>query len=141
MSYNQVVGSEVIFRRVIQLAENREFEDRNINIEKVPEMINLLELEKSMELDAPLLEYLKSLSFDEIKMIQVVMHLGRGKYEDQPIGAKEIYEDQLERLFDGKDSETKEIKINIIIEKVPLARFLRTGLSLLDVKIDETEKI
>jgi hypothetical protein len=139
MTNNLFVGKEHIFRDVISLAatwknlyETSGFEGGNpieiMEFEKTPAGQKIRQAELALE------QYMTNLSFDDVKMLQTVMYLGRDRDYDQSLSSHAIYSDYLQYLgINGWNS--KEIEINQMTEKVPLADYLRNGLEILEVSI------
>ncbi len=76
-------------------------------------------------------EYLGNMDFEEIKIIQTTMYIGR----DGNFGGNtpdEIYRNARE-YFDKHGWNTKEIEITQIIEKIPLGKYLISALGLLQI--------
>lgn len=132
-------GKEQIFRDVIGLAEDRVlvsersgFDGGTIN--EIHEFRRTPEGRKVDVAEASLSDYLFSLSFDDVKMIQTVMYLGRDREYDLSSTPLEIY-NEFNEYLDRHGWESKEIEANQILEKGPLADYLKSGLEILDVKI------
>lgn len=75
-----------------------------------------------------LYNYLEALTFDEVKSLQTVMYVGRD-FEADDAPASVIYQD----MFSALSWNTKEIEINQIVQKVPLANYLRAGKKILSL--------
>ena len=71
-----------------------------------------------------LLLYLNSLDFDTIKELQILMYMGRDEANNKLDGITIFnqYYEEFEKRWN-----TKEIEINQIMEKMPLAGYLKNG--------------
>ena len=139
MTSGLFIGKEKIFRDVIGLAEDwmlvreRSGFDGG-TLQEIHEFSKTPEGQKIEAAEKALSNYLFSLSFDDVKMIQTVMYLGRDQDYNNSLTAVEIYNDFLGDL-DRHGWESKETETNQILEKGPLARYLKSGLKILDVQI------
>jgi hypothetical protein len=70
-------------------------------------------------------DYLLSLSLDQIKELQVTMYIGRGDYDA---------ENWVDACEDLPMSDNKEVEIEQLLEKSPLADYLMDGFELLNSK-------
>lgn len=75
-------------------------------------------------LDTDIENYLKSLTFDEIKSLQSIMYLGRDKDYDRSQSPQEIYNAQYDYFDKALGWNTKELEINQMVEKLPLDQYL-----------------
>ena len=73
-----------------------------------------------------LYDYLQSLDFNSIKVIQTIMYIGRDSFFDDNNGKCDF--DEVYDYFNGQGWNTKEIETNQIDEKTPLGRYLINGL-------------
>lgn len=79
-----------------------------------------------------LINYLESLSFEDIKVIQTVMYLGR----DEDYEEHETYQQRYQNFrnyLDSRGWNTKSIEINQIVQKAPLDRYLLNGFRILNI--------
>ena len=74
--------------------------------------------------------YLNSLSFAEVKSIQSIMYLGRDQDFNSNLTPKQIYANQL-NYFNNLGWNKKEIEIDQMIFKTPLAEYLIDGKKIL----------
>jgi len=125
-----------VILKVINLAEIRdrsttqEHEKSGV-IESVIDFSNI-SLEEREE-DKALYEYLNSLQYDAIKVIKVVMYIGRGDFlgEDSTSSFNEAWE-----FFEDQGwNENKHVEALQIFEKGPLAEYLRKGFKILGIHI------
>lgn len=97
---------------------------------------DLEELKKELRTSYPkkqqLINYLESLSFEDIKVIQTVMYLGRDTDYEEYETYKERYENNRKAL-DSRGWDTKSIEINQIVQKAPLDRYLLNGFRILNI--------
>lgn len=68
-------------------------------------------------------EYLDSLSFEDVKFVQTLMYIGRDESSNEDISAAQLYEEK----FASLSWSSKEIEINMILEKLPLDEYLSNG--------------
>lgn len=78
--------------------------------------------------------YMGSLNFDDVKMLQTIMYLGRDCDYDKTQSPLDIYNDHF-GYIGGSGWKTKDIEINQMTEKLPLADYLRSGLEILGISI------
>lgn len=124
-----------VFRTVIKLAEERrkcdKFEGGTIQ--------ELLEYEQSednklyKEKDKALTEYLDKLDFEQIKILQTIMYLGRDQDYDSNDTPEQIYKKQRE-YFDNLGWNEKWMEVEKILEKAPLDQYLKKGLEILKIE-------
>lgn len=128
-----------IFITVLKLAEERsqQYETHGFKGGKLSdysEYEKTKDYQKYNEKESMLEEYLSGLSFEEIKVIQTIMYLGR----DGDFKESDSYEERYESIrnyFDNNGWVDKRIEIGTILEKLPLDRYLRSGFEALDIKL------
>lgn len=81
-----------------------------------------------------LVNYLQSLDYDDIKMLQTVMYLGRDQDYDKSLTPHFIYQNEFD-YFKKHGWVSKEVEINQMTEKLPLADYLKSGLDILKVSL------
>lgn len=125
-----------VLRKIISLAEIRdkaaehEYGEDGV-IESVVDLSDISIEEK--EEDKALYEYLKSLQYDAIKVIQVIMYIGRGDFLDDD-GTSSFSEAW--SFFEQQGwNVNKEVEAMQIYEKAPLAEYLRDGCKRLGLHI------
>lgn len=128
-----------IFRDAIRLAENwRNAHDSSSfeggSISEIQAFEATAEGQKINALAIELDDYLQSLDFDEVKMLQTVMYLGRDQDYDKSLPPHLIYENEFD-YFEKDGWVSKEVEINQMTEKMPLADYLKSGLDILKVSI------
>lgn len=129
-----------IFRTVVTLAEERNYyynkskskEGDVIDLFKEPPN-NDVDYQKYITKQKQLEEYLNSLNFEQIKILQTIMYLGRDKDYNSDDTPEQIYKNQREYMDDLGWKE-KWIEINQIASKAPLDRYLKSGLKILKIK-------
>lgn len=126
-----------IFRDAIRLAENwRNAHDISTfeggSIGEMRDFEATAEGQKINALAIELDDYLHSLDFDEVKMLQTVMYLGRDQDYDKSLPPHLIYENEF-NYFEKNGWVSKEVEINQMTEKLPLANYLKSGLDILKV--------
>ena len=107
-----------IFRDIIKLAEKRR---------KLVES----DQEYTKENDA-LKKYVDNLSFEDVKVLQTVMYLGRDREYDENLSSSEIYKEVREG-FDMQGWDSKEIEAHQMTGKIPLDQYLNNGLKILEI--------
>lgn len=102
--------------------------------DKLTKVIKLARNKNQMGTRKKLTDYLETLKYEDIKIIQTIMYIGR----DTSYGIKneEIDSDKLFQEFyiSLTWDENKYIEINQIIEKEPLDKYLTRGMELLKIK-------
>lgn len=135
MSFNEYRNE---FREVIRLAKGRrsahEESPEISTIETLKNMANVNYKDEETEAELRLEEYLRTLDFETIKVLQTIMYLGRDKDYDKDLGPKEIYLRE-RSYFDNQGWNTKEIEINQMVEKLPLDEYLESGLHILKIRL------
>ncbi|MFY0781093.1 DUF3775 domain-containing protein [Peribacillus simplex] len=133
------ISKKYIFKDVIRLAEEWRiaYDKYGSNGGSIGEMRQFQETPEYQKIKVKknvLSDYLLNLSFDDVKMVQTVMYLGRDKDYKKSQSNIEIYKSMLEDL--GTNGwNTKEIEVRQIAQKLPLADYLRSGLEILNVSI------
>ncbi|MFB8331281.1 DUF3775 domain-containing protein [Bacillus wiedmannii] len=130
----------VVLKDVIKLARDRRLYYEQLekgDIGSSPKVIHEFskspegqELDKKEEL---LESYLKELDFDTVKNIQTIMYLGRDRDYDTLDTPEEIYRKE-RAYFDSQGWNTMSIEINQMVEKMPLDRYLESGLEILQIR-------
>ncbi|MBU5487013.1 DUF3775 domain-containing protein [Clostridium sp. MSJ-8] len=79
-------------------------------------------------------KYLKTLSLEELKVIKVVMYIGRD-YKNNNLPPVKKYE--IERKYwDKKGCKSKDLEIQTLLEKRPLLKYLQSGCELLQINLN-----
>ena len=78
--------------------------------------------------------YLLTLEFETIKIIQSIMYLGRDKKYNKKNKVEEIYS-KGRKCFDENGWNSREVEVNQIAEKVCLDCYLLNGLKILEISI------
>lgn len=73
------------------------------------------------------------LDFETIKVLQVIMYLGRDREYDKQDTPEEIYRKDRE-YFDSQGWNTQSIETNQMIGKVPFDQYLEIGLEILQIR-------
>lgn len=128
-----------IFSDVIRLAENWSNANDSSGFDggTIGELLAFQDTVEGQKINAlanELREYLQSLDFDDIKMLQIVMYLGRDQDYDTTLSPDLNYEDQF-NYFENKGWSSKDIEINQMTHKLPLAEYLKSGLDILQVSV------
>ncbi|WP_252502693.1 DUF3775 domain-containing protein [Sporosarcina sp. Marseille-Q4943] len=133
------IDKNQIFRDVIRLAETWKNAHDSSGFEggSITEMLAFeatSEGRKINELAIELDNYLQSLNYDDIKMLQTVMYLGRDQDYDGSLHPHLIYKNEFD-YFEKHGWVSKEVEINQMTEKLPLADYLKSGLDILKVSL------
>lgn len=131
-------GKEQIFRDVIHFAEARKkaYDLTKLENGRIFEKASEFKLSPAeLETEVSLKNYMNSLAFEDIKMLQVVMYLGREHDHDKTLSTPlEIYNDYFKYIA-GNGWHSKEREINQMKEKMPLADYLKSGLEILNIEL------
>lgn len=128
-----------IFRDVIAFADKWKIAYESSGY-KGTDVSGLLAFEATPEgkkieaLEIELDDYLQSLTFDDVKMLQIVMYLGRDQDYDESLPPHLIYKNEVD-YFERNGWVDKEVEIKQMTEKLPLAEYLKSGLDILKVSI------
>ncbi|MGD1416415.1 hypothetical protein [Bacillus stercoris] len=105
-----------IFEKVINLAEaRRELVDSG---------------EDDTKEDIELLKYVETLNYEDIKVLQTVMYLGRDRDYDKSMSTSEIYRDYRD-YFDRKGWKNQKVDAGQMTDKTPMGTYLIDGLKIL----------
>ena len=124
-----------ILNDVIELAKERRMYDEKYGL-KSGSLVELMEFEETEEgkklkqYDKDLDEYLQGLDFEAIKIIQTIMYLGRDN--DYPNLCPEQRYKRIREEFDKSGWKSKSIEISQIAEKLPLDKYLKAGIDILN---------
>jgi len=75
--------------------------------------------------------FLLGLEYDEIKLLETIMLLGRDGKKDEKLRGRELLDSELEYMNNFVGWHGKEREIDYILEKSPLNDYLTSGMSLL----------
>lgn len=123
----------VVLRKAKEYSNMDEDKKKNsiVNLDSLSDIYNEDWIEKRNKFK----EYLKSLDFEVVKIIQVIMYLGRDEDYDENDYPNEIYRKQKEN-FDEMGWNTKELEINQILSKGPsLYGYLLNGFKILKIDV------
>lgn len=123
-----------ILKKVYELARDRHIQ-YNLNNKKegIIDLMSIEDIEWSEE-EKALDSYLNTLDFEDVKMIQTIMYLGRDKDYNRSSMPEEIYRENREYM-DNLGWTEKYIEVNQIVEKLPLDKYLENGLKILNIKL------
>lgn len=126
------------FKIVYNLALNVNLENKNKpkSYRSGDDSEKLKELIKSPDKNSArykLEDYLESLDFETIKIIQTIMYLGRDKEYDE-LPRPELRYKKLREYFGKSGWSTKEIEINQMVSKMPFSKYLKDGFEILGIK-------
>jgi len=114
-------------QKIISLADERseEYWSENKEGEAVELSWKLEDLGYSGK-EKELFEYISALEYEEIKTIQTIMYIGRDTSSIQEDGTYDYFKTR--ECMDKKGwNEDKEIEAMQMVEKIPLADYLRSG--------------
>lgn len=112
-----------ILQEVIsKVYEQRDYYERNRHNEVIKYIDNLS--------DTPLSKHLEILSFEDIKVIKAVMYIGRDKDHKQYESPQTILNNKFDDL-DLINHASKNIAIDMIMEKKPLKDYILDGMEIL----------
>ena len=116
-------------KKVIELAKKCNWE----NVDETPQdlVINDLKDLEDNEQEQELISYLYSLPYDDIETIEAIMYLGRNKEYDAAQTPESILKKEIEYCHDLYGEGDKNMAIEYITSKMPLATYLNDGLSIL----------
>lgn len=89
---------------------------------------------KYKEKEDELINFLNSLDFEQIKVIQSIMYLGRDRDYKEDESYQKRY-DSMRKYFDDMGWNDKKIEIGTIVEKLPLDMYLENGFKILNIVI------
>ncbi len=121
-----------VLEQIIRLAEERERLERKQKSENG--LISVADMEDEspeyMSVDSELEKLLFGLSFDDVKDVQTIMYLGRGRDYEENQTSDEIFKS----VYDSLQWSEKNIEIGQITQKMPLAIYLREGMRILKMR-------
>ncbi|MGE6679436.1 hypothetical protein [Bacillus thuringiensis] len=126
-----------VFKDVINLARDHRIYYEKHSVGGTPEEIHEFsktpegqEIKRRKNL---LKNYMDELDFETIKVLQVIMYLGRDREYDKQDTPEEIYRKDRE-YFDSQGWNTQSIETNQMIGKVPFDQYLEIGLEILQIR-------
>lgn len=122
-----------VYKKVITLAPavRVEYESNHREAEVVKVCDNIEELFTVADKEKALLDYLEEQDYEVIKNIMVIMYLGRDKVYDETQCPEEIFKQQRDCFENHWDE--RDILIDQITSKIPLDKYLRSGLRILEI--------
>lgn len=130
-----------VFKDILELADERETrykERKREPIVSLDELMNQPDMEEDEgleEINKKLYDYFSELSFENIKIIQTIMYLGRDKDYDKNNPPELIYQKFREDFDKCSGWSEKNIEISQMIQKIPFNIYLRNGLEILNIKL------
>jgi hypothetical protein len=139
MSNNLLEDKKSIFKKVIQLADHHKLLINRANfpggsISEIHEFEQTPAGQEIVKAHRALVAYMSTLELKDLMMLETVMYLGRDKDYDKFLTPSEIYDDY-HKYISKQITRIKEAEINQLTEKVPLADYLRDGLTILDIAL------
>lgn len=124
-----------IIHNVISLARNREkvpsLMGGNCSVKSVIDVFSAKENPEFERLDKELFNYLDSLDYETLKVIQTIMYLGKNNDYNRDLLGEDIYIDYRQYMDEIIGWNTKEEAVLKIDEKSQLADYLENGLSII----------
>lgn len=122
-------------KKIIEMAEKCRVNYENSCSKSTNGIVNLSDIDDYSESDVEvkLKDYLYSLPYEDIEAIEALMYLGRDKDYDKNKTPEEVLKSEIDYMRStawGKGD--KYLAINQITEKVPLDKYLKSGLEILN---------
>lgn len=122
-------------KKIIEMAEKCRVNYENSCSKSTNGIVNLSDIDDYSESDVEvkLKDYLYSLPYEDIEAIEALMYLGRDKDYDKNKTPEEVLKSEIAYMRStawGKGD--KYLAINQITEKVPLDKYLKSGLEILN---------
>lgn len=124
------------FAKVVKLAEEKNKEYRELyprGEECIVDISDIEELKYSQK-EKELFDYLDSLDFETVKIIQTIMYLGRD-HDYCKEDSFEIRYDKYRKYHELSGWNEKEVEIMQMVQKIPLDTYLRDGFKILGINI------
>ena len=124
------------FAKVVKLAEERNEEYRRLRPREengILDISNIEDLEYSQK-EEELFDYLNSLDFETVKVIQTIMYLGRD-HDYCKEDSFEIRYNKYRKYHELNGWNEKEVEIMQMVQKMPLDTYLSDGFKILGINI------
>lgn len=125
-----------IFAKVVNLASERNEEYSRLHPKGDEGIISLSEIEdfKLYPKEEELFDYLSSLDFETVKVIQTIMYLGRD-HDYCKEDSFEIRYNKYRKYHELNGWNEKEVEIMQMVQKMPLDTYLSDGFKILGINI------
>ena len=126
-----------VLNKVYVLANERRIEEESTYVDGIKvDNLDSLDIENLgySKKEQELFNFLNSLYFESVKIIQTIMYIGRDHDYDKTDSYEARYEDYRKSL-DSNGWNDKEIEVSQIVQKVPLDIYLKDGFDILGINL------
>ena len=126
-----------VLNKVYVLANERRIEEESTYVDGIKvDNLDSLDIENLgySKKEQELFNFLNSLDFERVKIIQTIMYIGRDHDYDKTDSYEARYEDYRKSL-DSNGWNDKEIEVSQIVQKVPLDIYLKDGFDILGINL------
>jgi hypothetical protein len=126
-----------VLNKVYVLANERRIEEESTYVDGIKvDNLDSLDIENwgYSKKEQELFNFLNSLDFESVKIIQTIMYIGRDHDYDKTDSYEAGYEDYRKSL-DSNGWNDKEIEVSQIVQKVPLDIYLKDGFDILGINL------
>ena len=126
-----------VLNKVYVLANERRIEEESTYVDGIKvDNLDSLDIETLgySKKEQELFNFLNSLDFESVKIIQTIMYIGRDHDYDKTDSYEARYEDYRKSL-DSNGWNDKEIEVSQIVQKVPLDIYLKDGFDILGINL------
>ncbi len=126
-----------VLNKVYVLANERRIEEESTYVDGIKvDNLDSLDIENLgySKKEQELFNFLNSLDFESVKIIQTIMYIGRDHDYDKTDSYEARYEDYRKSL-DSNGWNDKEIEVSQIVQKVPLDIYLKDGFDILGINL------
>lgn len=126
-----------VLNKVYVLANERRIEEESTYVDGIKvDDLDSLDIENLgySKKEQELFNFLNSLDFESVKIIQTIMYIGRDHDYDKTDSYEARYEDYRKSL-DSNGWNNKEIEVSQIVQKVPLDIYLKDGFDILGINL------
>ena len=126
-----------LFNKVYVLANERRIDEESTYVDGIKvDNLDSLDIENLgySKKEQELFNFLNSLDFESVKIIQTIMYIGRDHDYDKTDSYEARYEDYRKSL-DSNGWNDKEIEVSQIVQKVPLDIYLKDGFDILGINL------
>lgn len=126
-----------VLNKVYVLANERRIEEESTYVDGIKvDNLDSLDIENwgYSKKEQELFNFLNSLDFESVKIIQTIMYIGRDHDYDKTDSYEARYEDYRKSL-DSNGWNDKEIEVSQIVQKVPLDIYLKDGFDILGINL------
>ena len=126
-----------VLNKVYVLANERRIEEESTYVDGIKvDNLDSLDIDNLgySKKEQELFNFLNSLDFESVKIIQTIMYIGRDHDYDKTDSYEARYEDYRKSL-DSNGWNDKEIEVSQIVQKVPLDIYLKDGFDILGINL------